>query len=1237
MKPLRLTIAGLHSFREAQEIDFQALTELGLFGIFGPTGSGKSTILDAITLALYGDVARAERNTQAILHHAEKRLSVTFDFAIGAKGQRKQYRVERAYKRGQGFSVEHQASRLLLLESLGQDEDEGVIVIADTKNAVNQAIVGIIGLNESDFTRAVVLPQGKFAEFLQLTGAERNTMMERLFGLERYGRKLTDNVNQRVAKTKEDLRALEASQRELGDASDEAIEQATSVRDEALKQLEKAAKARQQALRQKQEADEVAELLRKQREELTKREALDAKAGDIERMRQALVQSEQAYAVWPLIEAWREAVVNEEQARQTQAQALTKMQSASEILAMANDKLLSVQAKRASEEPQYLQQLGRLQEAMTVEERWHELEHAWQEAKTQYDESETTRRKRMEEREVAAESCAEIAKRCDEAQAMIRDYTISPAMRQRWSALQKAFEAWKTADRLLIKERKAWEERNKKAQAAMTAVLDATKTFEDKQQRVDEANTRRYAIEEQVSSWSWDEEQAVQTWLWTMASQIDALFVVEKETLESTVRWQEASLQCKDLAKQCLDVDEERKALEQHWLALDAVRQARLQLHEQALLAQWTNSLEDGKACPVCGSLHHPKKTLHDAMPLQADHEETLTDEEEARWQQAQAAWREAEETLRQAQRMHGQQETVVAMLAEEVARKQDQNQKLLASLYSHATQRQHETLEEPQIFTDVTAWQAYHARVEAVFAKNQQARKVWEAQCEEHRAHIAALQEELVQAQQVHSLALTLQTAAQEERTMQQQALSMIASEAEQAKLALWDGMMATDLATTIHEAEKPIVTDSIIARLEARFLQVEEADRYANEAQAAYREHYEKWTRAQEQLQMLQEAEKQAQLAWQEKKLHVGSLSQEVADKKAQWQRMTGGIPVKEAMDAVEKALHDGQQLEKTASQALSLAQEQAQAAKEAVVKAQAAWSLQVKAVEVADRQCQEALVRIDKVSVEQVEEALLRADEQQTFTNEVKAFEEARSQNHHRVAEIEKSLAGRYLDEEQVAEIGRLATLSEEQYALSQQRSGSTQQQLDDLMKRHERYQELEAQRLTTDAMAKRLIALQTVLRGNSFVQFVAREQMALVVRQASERLLTLTQGRYALKLTEEGNFLMQDDHNGGITRPVTSLSGGETFLTSLSLALALSAHIQLRGEHPLEFFFLDEGFGTLDPDLLDVVITSLEKLQLDNLVVGLISHVPELRQRMHRRLIVEPALPAGRGTRLKLERA
>jgi len=87
----------------------------------------------------------------------------------------------------------------------------------------------------------------------------------------------------------------------------------------------------------------------------------------------------------------------------------------------------------------------------------------------------------------------------------------------------------------------------------------------------------------------------------------------------------------------------------------------------------------------------------------------------------------------------------------------------------------------------------------------------------------------------------------------------------------------------------------------------------------------------------------------------------------------------------------------------------------------------------------------------------------------------------------------------------------------------------------------------------------------------------------------------------------------------------------------LALALSSQLQLKGQSPLEFFFLDEGFGTLDNTLLDIVIDSLERLSSSRRVIGLISHVPEMKSRITRRLIVDAPDRTGKGSRISLEKA
>jgi len=232
MKPINLTVSGLHSFREKQTVDFEALCSGGVFGIFGPTGSGKSSILDAITLALYGKVERAANNTQGILNHGENELKVSFTFELENASHKKRYTVERSFKRTDELRVKSASSRLIEIE------DE-TYVLADKTNDVNQQVQELLGLTIDDFTRAVVLPQGKFAEFLSLKGTERRQMLQRLFNLEQYGDQLSKKIRYQVQQLKTDLDKITAEQTGLGEASTEKVTEAEQLVSDSIILLEK--------------------------------------------------------------------------------------------------------------------------------------------------------------------------------------------------------------------------------------------------------------------------------------------------------------------------------------------------------------------------------------------------------------------------------------------------------------------------------------------------------------------------------------------------------------------------------------------------------------------------------------------------------------------------------------------------------------------------------------------------------------------------------------------------------------------------------------------------------------------------------------------------------------------------------------------------------------------------------------------------------------------------------------
>jgi exonuclease SbcC len=145
-----------------------------------------------------------------------------------------------------------------------------------------------------------------------------------------------------------------------------------------------------------------------------------------------------------------------------------------------------------------------------------------------------------------------------------------------------------------------------------------------------------------------------------------------------------------------------------------------------------------------------------------------------------------------------------------------------------------------------------------------------------------------------------------------------------------------------------------------------------------------------------------------------------------------------------------------------------------------------------------------------------------------------------------------------------------------------------------------------------------ALASHLAANRFEKWLLDEALHQLVEGASERLAELSGGAYALAVDpRSGGFGVVDHTNASQVRSARTLSGGETFLASLALALALAdqvASLAAAGAARLDSLFLDEGFGTLDPDTLDVVAAALDDLGARGRVVGIVTHVRELAERL-----------------------
>lgn len=264
MKPVRLSIKGLNSFAQEQIIDFEALSARGLFGIFGPTGSGKSTVLDAITFALYGKIARdsGAKSNEQFININEKSARVALDFEIHAD-ERRRYRALREIKRKEQGGV-------LTTQLKFYDITEEEQLLAEKGGEFQEQIKRVIGLTYDDFVKTVVLPQGGFQDFLKLENSDRREVLERLFNLEQYGEQLARKVNAQHLKKNQQRIKCEGEQLAYEGLSRAVLQERKQAIDAQQAQLEKqraaAAEAKERVLRLRQQFDAQQTLARLTRE-----------------------------------------------------------------------------------------------------------------------------------------------------------------------------------------------------------------------------------------------------------------------------------------------------------------------------------------------------------------------------------------------------------------------------------------------------------------------------------------------------------------------------------------------------------------------------------------------------------------------------------------------------------------------------------------------------------------------------------------------------------------------------------------------------------------------------------------------------------------------------------------------------------------------------------------------------------------------------------------------------------
>jgi len=222
---------------------------------------------------------------------------------------------------------------------------------------------------------------------------------------------------------------------------------------------------------------------------------------------------------------------------------------------------------------------------------------------------------------------------------------------------------------------------------------------------------------------------------------------------------------------------------------------------------------------------------------------------------------------------------------------------------------------------------------------------------------------------------------------------------------------------------------------------------------------------------------------------------------------------------------------------------------------------------------------------------------------------------------IAVLEKLVAGVSFNDSDFKEKIEAFNNTKELLTKATEKKGNLEGQLKNQKEALEKKILLQSQQVALIIRATDIATLKKLFNASGFVEFVSKRYLQNVVALANNRFGKMVRQKFGMELSEKGDFMVRDYLNGGKTRLLKSLSGGQTFQAALCLALALSESIQRNAGIDQHFFFLDEGFGSLDKENLQIVLSTLQSLRQENRVVGLISHVEELQQEMDVFLKVE----------------
>jgi exonuclease SbcC len=1154
MRPHRLSLTAFGSFPGSETVDFDALAEAGLFLIQGPTGAGKTTILDALCFGLYGQVLDPQRNDARSLRcdHAPPSAgpSVTLEVSIRGRLLRIQRSPswQRPKLRGTGFTEEK--PKVVVSEWHGS-QWQGLTTRLDE---AGDLIGGLLGMNAAQFCQVAMLPQGNFAKFLRAEGEERRRLLERLFSVKVFTQAESWLAEHRKLAFREaqELRqevdfAVQRVEEAAGDDLDGACEPeddplrwagalldaARAVVGRAGQEHEAAGQAARSARLRFEQAAALADRQRRHAEALTMRRTLDERADERADLQAILDDAARADRVLPLITAARQRSEAAAKARALAADALARARP-----------LLARQAAGPSPDGRPVGEPSAAELAALERERQAEIARL-SELLTEEARLSVVRRDLLRVQE-------ELAGLVGAGEAVSARLAALPALIER--AEGRLAEARMDAARIpaaqAVRDAAAHLIEIDDELARLAAELDALA------QREAEVSAAEAELPERIAdaAAALAEVQAQAAAIPAASAGLDAA----RAALEATHRREALAAELEAAAAAHQALVDHAQTLRERWLDL---RQARI----DGMAAELARDLSDGRPCAVCGSDHHPDPASPVPSAPSADDEQEAESAHEAALAQREAA----ERALASLESRHADAVEATAGLDVETAEAQVLGaEQELARLQAVADR-------EPALAAALERVEIERERV------RDQAREIAETLVG-HRAHHTHLESE-----RTRLLQTALPTADPESaRPDGPGALSGEPGSARVDGPAVL-GRAERELRRLRASADGEPVLAREAAALSRERLELEEERRRVEARLASYRTRHEELSG------------------------DAGRLGA----------RLDAARGDDRSLSARLSRLHDEAGLLREALEATQAAV----AAIDELGRARQAVEDTAAEAGFADVPEAEAAFR-SPVERERRAEALRRLDDEHAAVTSVLADPELVAA----AAAPAPDLASIGSERDELEEAHTRLSSARDRAVARAERLAQLHGELSDRIERWRPAAE-------RHRLAERMAALASGTSSDnqwsmSLSSYVLGERLRQVVDAANERLDHMSAGRYLLRhdlrktagsrgRSGGGLGLRVADGWTGVDRDPATLSGGESFITSLALALGLADVVTAEaGGTELGTLFVDEGFGTLDEDTLDGVLDILDGLRDGGRAVGIVSHVAELRSRITAQLKV-----------------